>query len=78
MVLNSASGALHALDSVGAAVWEQLAEPCTLTELIRGLCASFAVTPEACRQDVTPFLEALRVRGLVTVAHSAEVDLSNP
>lgn len=65
MVLNTEAARFHALDPVGAAVWDQLAQPSTLTQLTQRLCARFAVSPDACMRDVAPFLEALVARGLV-------------
>lgn len=79
MVLNTEAGCFHALNGVGTVVWEQLAQPSTLEELTRRLCARFAVASHECQRDVAVFVEALQARGLVTHAdHPAAASPEHP
>lgn len=53
------------LDTVGQRVWDLLAEPSDLDELVAMLTAEYDVSAEQCRTDVARFLEALEEHGLV-------------
>ncbi len=53
------------LDEVGQRVWDLLAEPSDLDELVAMLTAEYDVSDEQCRTDVDRFLDALEKHGLV-------------
>jgi hypothetical protein len=58
------------LDRIGAAIWEEIAEPVRVAELIDRLCARFDVTAERCETDVMDFLRKLEARRLLRVGHA--------
>jgi Coenzyme PQQ synthesis protein D (PqqD) len=55
----------HSLDPVGARIWELLAEPLTMDELVEVLSGEYEVAPEQCRGDVSPFIERMVAIGAV-------------
>lgn len=59
VVLSPRDFSYHALDPVGARVWQLLSDPCSLDELVGTLCGEFEVTDERCRADVVPFLDRM-------------------
>lgn len=54
------------LNEVGARIWELLAEPVTLTQLVDALVKDYAVEARAARGEVEAFLADLRARGLLS------------
>lgn len=65
VMLSIASGKYYGIDAVGSRIWELLAEPKTMSELVQLLGEEFAVEPEQCRNDVAEFLNYLCGEGLV-------------
>jgi hypothetical protein len=65
VILGLRDGVYYGLDSVGARVWELLAEPRSVAELLSTLVAEFDVTPERCEHDLIALLDDLAARGLV-------------
>lgn len=59
-------GEYYGLRDVAASIWQHLAEPRTTTELCRLISAEYDVAPDACRPDVSAFLDDLLARRLVT------------
>ena len=68
VLLDAESGAYSALGSTGSRIAALIAEPVSLGDLCRRLTAIYAVDPETCLADVTPFLEGLIGDGLVDIA----------
>ena len=66
--------AIYTLNAVGTRIWELLEHPVTRPGLAEAIEAEFEVAPECARSDVDEFLEALRARGLVTVAEGGSDD----
>jgi hypothetical protein len=48
-----------------AAIWKLLAEPCTLSELVAELTASYDIEEERCRHETAEFLTQLAEAGLL-------------
>lgn len=66
VMLDVGSGSYFALDEVGGAVWEALARPTAVREVIAYIDASFeAPDTAAVARDVTDFLAELLAQGLV-------------
>ena len=63
VVLSPVDFTYHALDAVGASVWNLLSDPMNLDQIIEGLTASYDVTPDQCRTDVVPFLDRMMTIG---------------
>jgi hypothetical protein len=62
------AGKYYLLDDVASFVWERLAEPTPVPDLIADLCDRYEVTFERCEADVLPFLAELHEKGLVQAA----------
>lgn len=58
-------GGYYELNAVGTVLWDFLAEPRTVDDLVDHLVARYQVTREQCQADVAAFLDALRARGLL-------------
>lgn len=67
VMMDDAQGLYFALNPVGRAVWEKLSTPMAYGALLEALVAAYAVTPEQCEKDVTPFLQKMIGQGLVRV-----------
>lgn len=55
------------LDQVGRRIWQLLATPQTVDDLVATLLEEYNVAPETCRSDVLGFLRTLDEQHLVTV-----------
>ena len=53
------------LEGTGAAVWDRLAEPMMLDELVTELAGTYETEPDTVRADVDEFLSALEAAGLL-------------
>ena len=71
VMLDPASGKYFGLGDTGARIWELLARPHTVDELVTRLTAEYDVDDDTCRSHVTTFLETLGAAGLVDIG-SAE------
>jgi hypothetical protein len=58
---------VHQLDAVGTFVWALLRDPHSPEELAAAVAGEFEVDPDRALSDLTPFLESLQARGLVTI-----------
>lgn len=58
----------HALDPVGACIWEILEQPRTIDQLIASLVELYAVDESTCRTDVVPFVKRMVEIGALTWA----------
>lgn len=67
VVMSVRQGAYYTLDEVATRVWQLLAEPQTLDELVARLTTEYDVAADACRGDVHELLTDLRHEGLVEV-----------
>ena len=62
------AGKYYLLDGVAAFVWERLAAPTAVSDLVAALCSRYDVTAARCEADVLPFLTQLHEKGLVQQA----------
>lgn len=67
LVLLTADFSYVGLDPVAKRVWELLAEPRTLVQLVAMLTDEFDVDRTECRRDITPFLVDLAEHELIVV-----------
>jgi hypothetical protein len=56
------------LEEVGAQVWNILAEPHTVDQLVAKLTDTYEVEPDVCRRETTAFLEALLQQQLLAIS----------
>lgn len=68
VMMGVAQGAYFGLGGIGSRVWELLAQPMTMAQLVEAVCAEYAVDEATCRADVQQFLDALAAQGLVQAA----------
>ena len=62
------NGAYYGLGKIETAIWNALAEPLTIAELIEKLCQRFEVTATQCEQDIQPFLSDMLAENLIEYA----------
>ena len=65
VLFNSHSGVYCNIDAVGTRIWNLLDEPKTLSEIVSGLQAAYAVDREQCEQETLAFLAKLADSGFV-------------
>jgi hypothetical protein len=68
VMMGQEQGEYYGLRDVAASIWEHLAEPRTVEELVELVCEEWSVTPEVCRPDILAFLDDLLLRKLVSPA----------
>ncbi len=66
VVLNTASGIYFGLDGVGTRVWELLAGPHSLDELLDSLFDDYDVEKDVLKNDVAAFVGKLHEHGLIS------------
>lgn len=59
VMMGQEQGEYYGLRDVAASIWSYLAEPRSLDELVDLVSTEYAVTPEACREDIVAFLDDL-------------------
>ena len=68
VMMGQEQGEYYGLKDVAASIWQHLAEPRTLDDLVALVSAEYSVGPETCRPDSVEFLEDLTSRKLVTAS----------
>ena len=68
VMLDPASSKYFGLADTGARIWELLAEPKSVNDLVAALTAEYEVDDDTCRTQVTTFLDTLGAAGLVAPA----------
>lgn len=67
VMMSVESGMYFGLNPVAARVWELLAQPRNMTEVVEVLTQEFDVDPDQCRSDVAHFIEQLNENKLISV-----------
>ena len=65
VILGLRDGVYYGLDAVGARVWELIAEPRRVADLVSTIVSEFDVTVEQCERDLIALLDDLAARSLV-------------
>jgi hypothetical protein len=68
VMMNIESGEYFGLGGVGTRVWELLAAPHTLAQLVQTICTEYEVDATTCEADVRRFLGDLLKNGLAVRA----------
>lgn len=76
VVMHPGKGRYYTLKGSGASLWRLLVRCRTVGEIVRSLCLEYDVTPQQCREDITPFIGELAADGLVHVASTETVSES--
>lgn len=66
VLFDSEQGQYFSMDPVGSAIWQKLATPITLEQLINDLVKEFDVTHAQCQTDTKTFLTQLYDAKLIT------------
>lgn len=67
-MLQLSSGVYFGLDAVGTRIWELLAAPTSLAQLVTSITREYAVEAQRSEQDIVALLNDLDAHGLVTIA----------
>ena len=67
VVFSAEQGAYHAFGTSGSRIWELLEEPTTVSTLCGVLRSEYDVAEQRCLEDVSSFLEELRLANLIEV-----------
>ena len=67
VMLSVKNGNYYNLGQIGGQIWDAIAEPIPIEQLIQTLLLEFEVSREECEQHVFSFLEHLRKEGLILV-----------
>ena len=70
-ILNLASGAYHGLDPVGLVVWNLMASPIAVSQIVDTLIAQYEVERARCERDLLALLAQLDERGLIQISDGA-------
>ncbi len=65
LMMSSIDGKYFNLNGVGARIWELLARPASVEDLVTALTSEYDVDADAARAQVREFLAALRERNLL-------------
>jgi len=66
-ILNLSTGLYYGLNSGGASIWNLLAEPKTVGQILDALLKEYDVEPEQCRDDLLRLLRKLAEADLIEV-----------
>ena len=67
-ILNLNSGAYHGLDPVGAKVWNLIASPKPVRQVVDAMIVEYDVDRARCERDLLSLLAQLDARGLIQIA----------
>jgi hypothetical protein len=70
-ILNLASGAYHGLDPVGLAVWNLIASPIAVSQIVDTMITQYDVDRVRCERDLLALLAKLDERGLIQISDGA-------
>lgn len=61
-------GEYFGIGGVGTRLWELLAEPTTIEQLVAAICAEYDIDESTCQTDIIAFIEQLLSNELVCLA----------
>ncbi len=67
VMLNIDKGSYYGLNAIGSQIWELLAAPHTIKEIVDMLIKEYTVEETICRRDVLSFVNKLYDRGLIDI-----------
>ncbi|OZB96630.1 lasso peptide biosynthesis PqqD family chaperone [Paenibacillus sp. XY044] len=74
VMLSIETGKYYNLGQIGGRIWELIASPTSLTDLVDQLVEEYDIGSETCEQQVHPFLNRLAAEGLIQVRNGHELD----
>jgi hypothetical protein len=66
VVLSPTDMRYHALNDTASAIWDELAQPRTLDQIVSSLSERYDIDPDTCRDDVDACLASLADVGVVS------------
>jgi len=72
VALHVENGHCYGMEKATAAIWELLADPIGIDQMVERLTATYDVAPADCRPDVERIVGQLEQEGLVSVVSSGE------
>lgn len=70
LMLDSHSGMYYGIDAVGTRIWEYLASPITIPDLVERLEEQYEVETQRCARDVADLIEQLAARKMIKTANA--------
>ncbi len=70
VVITPADSVLHTFNATGTWLWERVASPVRLVDLLQEVVKEFEVDRDAAEKDLLRFFESLNAKGLVKIASS--------
>lgn len=70
-ILDLRNGAYFSLNSVGAFVWDEIAQPRSIAELCAAILNRYDVSEDQCRSDLSKLLSDLNEASLIRISNGA-------
>lgn len=67
VILHLKEGVYFGLNQVGARIWNLLAVPRIVTEILETILKEYEVEPQRCEQDLLKLLSELNAKGLIDI-----------
>ena len=67
VMMNIGQGEYYGITGVGSRIWELLATPITVADIVRVICTEYDVEEAQCQADTQAFVEELIKLGLASV-----------
>ncbi|CAM4140603.1 lasso peptide biosynthesis PqqD family chaperone [Paenibacillus alkaliterrae] len=67
VMLSIENGKYYNLGQIGGRVWELMASPVSIQDMVKQLVTEYEIEPESCEQQVRHFLQKLATEGLIQV-----------
>ena len=67
VMMDAVRGAYYGLDVIGSDIWQRLAEPILVDDLLAGLIRDYDADPAVIISDVQDLLSSMAERGMVVV-----------
>ncbi|MEV5027127.1 MULTISPECIES: lasso peptide biosynthesis PqqD family chaperone [Paenibacillus] len=67
IMLSIENGKYYNLGQLGGRVWELMASPVSIQDMVKQLVTEYEIEPGACEQQVRTFLQQLKSEGLIQV-----------
>jgi hypothetical protein len=67
VMLSIATGKYYNLGTTGGVIWEKIATPITVDQIVASLVAEYAIENSLCEEQVRSFLEMLSKEGLIQI-----------
>jgi hypothetical protein len=74
VVLHVERGTCYGLNRVGSRVWQLMAAPIPITNIVSTIRNEFDDVPENCERDVLELLDGLRLEGLIEIVSAPPIN----